>query len=34
MSLSQAVYRWSTRKKTTNKIGFPIFSLAKYERIY
>jgi len=24
MSLSQAVYRWSTRKKTTEKIGKPI----------
>jgi hypothetical protein len=34
MSLSQAVYRWSTRKKTTNKIGKPIFALAKYEKIY
>ncbi len=34
MSLSQAVYRWSTRKKTTDKIGKPIFALAKYEKIY
>lgn len=34
MSLSQAVYRWSTRKKTTEKIGKPIFALAKYEKIY
>ncbi|CAI9832634.1 conserved hypothetical protein [Nitrosopumilaceae archaeon] len=34
MSLSQAVYRWSTRKKTTDKIGRPIFALAKYEKIY
>jgi len=34
MSLSQAVYRWSTRKKTTSKIGNPIFALAKYEKIY
>lgn len=34
LSLSQAVYRWSTRKKTTEKIGKPIFALAKYEKIY
>lgn len=34
LSLSQAVYRWSTRKKTTGKIGRPVFALAKYERIY
>ena len=34
MSLSQAVYRWSTRKKTSNKIGKPIFALAKYEKIF
>ncbi|HJJ21987.1 MAG: hypothetical protein MT334_05080 [Candidatus Nitrosopumilus limneticus] len=33
-SLSQAIYRWSTRKKTANKIGVPIFALAKYEKIY
>ncbi len=34
MSLSQAVYRWSTRKKTAGKIGEPIYALAKYEKIY
>jgi hypothetical protein len=34
MSLSQAVYRWSTRKKTSEKIGLPIFALAKYEKIF
>ena len=33
-SLSQAVYRWSTRKKTAEKIGKPIYALAKYEKIY
>jgi hypothetical protein len=33
-SLSQAIYRWSTRKKTADKIGVPIFALAKYEKIY
>ena len=33
-SLSQAVYRWSTRKKTADKIGKPIYALAKYEKIY
>ena len=26
MSLSQAVYRWSTRKKTSDKIGKPIYA--------
>ncbi|QDI89112.1 hypothetical protein Nisw_06030 [Candidatus Nitrosopumilus sp. SW] len=34
LSLSQAVYRWSTRKKTSDKIGKPIFAVAKYEKIY
>jgi len=34
LSLSQAVYRWSTRKKTAGKIGKAIFALAKYEKIY
>ncbi len=34
LSLSQAVYRWSTRKKTADKIGKPVFALAKYEKIY
>ncbi|MGI9568081.1 MAG: hypothetical protein ACR2LL_13890 [Nitrosopumilus sp.] len=34
MSLSHAVYRWSTRKKTTDKIGKPLFALAKYEKIF
>jgi hypothetical protein len=34
MSLSQAVYRWSTRKKTSDKIGKPVYALAKYEKIY
>jgi len=34
ISLSQAVYRWSTRKKTADKIGKPIFALTKYEKIY
>ncbi|WP_179371502.1 hypothetical protein [Nitrosopumilus ureiphilus] len=34
ISLSQAVYRWSTRKKTSEKIGRPIFALAKYEKIF
>ena len=34
LSLSQAIYRWSTRKKTADKIGKPIFSLTKYEKIY
>ena len=34
VSLSQAVYRWSTRKKTADKIGKPIYSLTKYEKIY
>ena len=34
LTLSQAIYRWSTRKKTAGKIGNPIFALAKYEKIY
>ena len=34
LSLSQAIYRWSTRKKTSEKIGKPIFALAKYEKIF
>ncbi len=34
MTLSQAVYRWSSRKKTAEKIGNPIFALALYEKIY
>ncbi len=34
LSLSQAIYRWSTRKKTADKIGKPVFALAKYEKIY
>ena len=34
LSLSQAVYRWSTRKKTSEKIGKPVFALAKYEKIF
>jgi len=34
LSLSQAIYRWSTRKKTSEKIGKPIFALAKYEKVY
>ena len=33
-SLSQAMYRWSTRKKTADKIGTPSCALAKYEKIY
>ena len=34
MSLSHAVYSWSIRKKTSEKIGKPIFALAKYEKIF
>ncbi len=34
LTLSQAIYRWSTRKKTADKIGKPVFALAKYEKIY
>ena len=34
MSLSHAVYRWSTRKKTSEKIGKSVFALAKYEKIF
>jgi hypothetical protein len=34
VSLSQAIYRWSTRKKTSAKIGKPIFAMAKYGKIF
>lgn len=34
ISLSHAVYRWSTRKKTAEKIGKSVFALAKYEKIF
>ncbi|MDH3277265.1 MAG: hypothetical protein OEL77_04695 [Nitrosopumilus sp.] len=34
LSLSQAIYRWATRKKTISKIGKPIYAMAKYEKIY
>ena len=34
ISLSQAIYRWATRKKTVSKIGKPIFAMTKYEKIY
>jgi hypothetical protein len=34
VSLSHAIYRWSTRKKTSAKIGKPIFAMAKYEKIF
>lgn len=34
LSLSQAVYRWSTRKKMAPKIGKPLFSMARYEKVY
>jgi len=33
-NLSQVVYRWSTRKKMGSKIGKPIFSMTKYEKVY
>ena len=29
ISLSHAVYRWSTRKKTSGKIGRPIFAMKR-----
>ena len=34
ISLSHAVYRWSTRKKIAEKIGKSVFALAKYEKIF
>ncbi len=34
ISLSPAIYRWSTRKKNVSKIGKPIFAMAKYEKVY
>ena len=34
ISLSHAVYRWSTRKKIADKIGKPIYAMGRYEKIY
>ena len=34
ISLTQAIYRWSTRKKTSAKIGKPVFAMAKYGKIF
>ncbi len=33
-SLAQAEYRWASRKKDAPKLGEPIYSLAKYEKVY
>ncbi len=33
-SLAQAVYRWTSRKKTGLKIGEPVYSMAKYGKVY
>ena len=33
-SLTNAVYRWSSRKKIGKKIGAPVFAMAKYEKMY
>ncbi len=33
-SLSQAVYRWHSRKKAAPNIGEPIYAMAKYEKVY
>lgn len=34
ISLSQAVYRWSARKKAAEKIGMPAYAFTKYEKIF
>ena len=33
-SLAEAVYRWSSRKKTGLKIGEPIYATTKYGKVY
>ncbi len=33
-SLAEAVYRWSSRKKTGLKIGAPIYATTKYGKVY
>lgn len=33
-SLVQAQYRWASRKKLASKIGVPIFSMAKYGKMF
>ncbi len=33
-SLAQAVYRWASRKKAAPKLGEPIYSMAKYGKLY
>ena len=33
-SLAEAVYRWSSRKKTGLKIGEPIYAMAKDGKVY
>ena len=34
VSLLHAVRRWSARKKTSDKIGMPIYALTKYEKVF
>jgi len=33
-ALAEAVYRWSSRKKTGLKIGAPIYATTKYGKVY
>jgi len=33
-SLAEAVYRWSSRKKTGSKIGEPVYATTKYGKVY
>jgi len=34
ISLSQAQYRWSSRKKMAPQLGEPIFAMAKYGKVF
>lgn len=34
ISLSQAVYRWSARKKVVGKIGMPAYAFTRYEKVF
>ena len=33
-SLNQALYRWKARMQFSEQIGFPVFSVTKYQKVY
>jgi len=33
-SLNQALYRWKGRMQFSEQIGFPVFSITKYQKVY